>query len=233
MPGTRHRGPHPLDAELFSSEKHQVLREATSDLSWLLGRQYPIVAALKIVGDKFMLQERQRLALRRCACSPRARDDRQEKRISSAQLRDRPLVIDGFNCIITLESALGGGAIFRGQDGAMRDLASVHGSYRRVSETQMAITQLHAVIEKAMPTSVTWYLDRPVSNSGRLAGMIRELTHNEVQLVFNPDRSVLEDVSWVVASSDAWVIDNCSTWYDLTSHGVEALPNSWCIDLSE
>ena len=108
----------------------------------------------------------------------------------------------------------------------------VHGSYRRVSETQMAITQLHEVIEKAMPSSVTWYLDSPVSNSGRLAGMIRELTNNEVRLVCNPDRAVLEDDSWVVASSDAWVIDHCSAWYDLTSQAVEALPNSWCIDLN-
>ena len=54
-------------------------------------------------------------------------------------LRGRPLRIDGFNLILTLESALGGGIVLGGRDGCYRDLASVHGTYRRVEETRPAL----------------------------------------------------------------------------------------------
>src|SRR6266404_1471952 len=47
-----------------------------------------------------------------------------------------PLLIDGFNLILTLESALGGGVMLVGRDGCYRDMASVHGTYRRVEETR-------------------------------------------------------------------------------------------------
>jgi len=230
---SRHRGPHPLDQKLFCPQTHEALRSATRDLSWLLGRAYPVVAALKIVGDKHGLESRQRLAVRRSACSDDESESRLGKRIPLNEVRDRPLVIDGFNCIITLESAFSGGALFRGRDGAFRDLASVHGSYRRVDETRRALASLHDVIGKATPSSVTWYLDRPVSNSGRLAGMIREVApDHDVELVFNPDRTLVQDTSWVVASSDAWVLDQCTTWFDLTGAALEAVSEPWCIDLA-
>ena len=66
MPDTRrHRGPHPQDAELFASETHPTLREAVNHLSWLLTRGYAERSSLKLVGDRFGLQERQRRAVMR------------------------------------------------------------------------------------------------------------------------------------------------------------------------
>ena len=82
--------------------------------------------------------------------------------------------MDGFNCLITMESALSSGVLILGRDGATRDLASVHGTYRRVTETPKAIALLAECLVRAKPASVRWLLDRPVSNSGKTAQAIRK-----------------------------------------------------------
>ena len=84
------------------------------------------------------------------------------------------LAIDGFNCVIAVEAALSGGVLLRCRDRATRDLASVHGSYRRVDVTAAALERLVAQIAMHRPKHVVWWLDRPVSNSGRLGAMIEQ-----------------------------------------------------------
>ncbi len=64
MPNPRkHHGPHPEDSQLFASARCPRLREATSDLSWLLNRDYASTSALKIVSDRYSLVARQRADL--------------------------------------------------------------------------------------------------------------------------------------------------------------------------
>jgi hypothetical protein len=56
LPDQRHhRGPHPEDRELFSSDAVPSLHSAASDLSWLLTRGYASPGALKLVGDRYTL----------------------------------------------------------------------------------------------------------------------------------------------------------------------------------
>lgn len=77
MPETRkHRGPHPNDPKLFAAAHVPRLCQAVADLSWLLGRGYAINSALKLTGDRYNLTDRQRLAVRRSACSDEAVDRR-------------------------------------------------------------------------------------------------------------------------------------------------------------
>ena len=47
-------------------------------------------------------------------------------------------------------------------------MASMHGSYRNVDETEPALTLIGEVLNAFRPSECCWYLDRPVSNSGRL-----------------------------------------------------------------
>src|SRR4051794_12700876 len=58
----KHRGPGPQDPEWFSSEARPDLAQATADLSWLLSRGYAEPSSLKLVGDRYRLVERQRVA---------------------------------------------------------------------------------------------------------------------------------------------------------------------------
>ena len=98
-----------------------------------------------------------------------------ESELRSDKLANRDLHIDGFNVLITLESALSGGFIFVGRDGCYRDLSSVHGSYKRVAETGDAILLVGKALDTLGVRSVHWLLDRPVSNSGRLRELLSDL----------------------------------------------------------
>ncbi len=134
------RGPHPADLELFDACQVPVLQAATAHLSWLFSHGYAVPSSLKLVGDRFKLVSRQRTAVVRAACSDQSRAARRSRVISSEQLSGVDLEIDALNLLITVEAALAGGVVLVGRDGAYRDMASVHGSYRQVRQTCAAIT---------------------------------------------------------------------------------------------
>ena len=139
-PDTRHhRGAHPADPELFGLDQLSKLRLAVSELSWLLSRGYNLTSSLKLVGDRHGLRERQRLAVRRSSCSDQDRQRRKDHCISVEQIGNESVIVDGFNLMITVEAALSRGPLLIGVDGCIRDLSSVHGSYRSVEETDRAI----------------------------------------------------------------------------------------------
>ncbi|HTU63532.1 MAG TPA: DUF434 domain-containing protein, partial [Polyangiales bacterium] len=149
-----------------------ALRAATSDLSWLLERSYAFPSALKVVGDRYQLTARQRSAVQRAACPDSRVSARKARQLPASALRGEALRVDGFNVLTTLEVALSGGVLLIGRDGAMRDIAGVHGSYRRVEETEGALDLLaHLTVEWGVACCEI-YLDQPVSNSGRLRAFI-------------------------------------------------------------
>lgn len=232
------RGPHADDLELFGDASLPALRAAVFELSWLLERGYAESSALQLVGDRHRLRQRQRLAVRRCACGDAVRNARRARRVPVSELAGRPVAVDGFNCIITVESAMAGGVLLRGRDEAVRDLASVHGSYRRVATTEAALASLADALARVGASDVRWYLDRPVSNSGRLRDMILEARPDkvvrwEVELPFDPDRCLVQSDA-VVATSDANVLDGVRAWVDLVGSAIAAdVPDAWLLDLSD
>src|SRR5690606_16499227 len=112
----------------FADAQHQCLALAVTELSWLLGRGYAEVASLALVGDRHALDRRQRLAVRRAACPDAVRVARRARRVHA--LAGRDLWVDGFNVLITVEAALSGGILLRCRDGCLRNMASLHGTYR-------------------------------------------------------------------------------------------------------
>src|SRR5687767_2214386 len=144
MPDKRtHRGAHPEDAEGFAPPWHAALRAAVADLSWLLSRAYATPSAVKIVGDRYQLSARQRTAVTRCACANEQLAGRLRREVRLEQVRGGDvLIVDGYNVLTTIEVALGGGWLLAARDMTYRDMASIHGSYRKVEETRPAIELL-------------------------------------------------------------------------------------------
>jgi hypothetical protein len=238
MPDSRsHRGPHPEDAKLFAPALLPPLRAATAELSWLLTRGYKQASSLKLVGDRHALTERQRAAISRCACGDGAANERRARALAPERVRGEALWIDGFNVLTTLEVALSGGVVLLGRDGALRDIAGVHGSYRRVSETARALELCASQLERLGVSTTRWLFDQPVSNSGRLAALMREHARAnalawEVELVPNPD-PLLAASDAVVASADGAVLDAAARSFNLARFIVErAIPDAWLVDLS-
>jgi len=237
MPDKRtHRGPHPDDEKLFSQSQIPDLRAALADFSLLLTKGYAEKSALKLVGDRFSLTERQRLAIMRSACSDQQLASRRERRVSIENLADQPIAIDGYNILITIEAALSGGVIFKGRDGCLRDLASIHGTYRKVTETIPAVQLIGGFLKEIGVTKVLWLLDSPVSNSGRLKTLIGELAQKnawdwDIQLLFSPDAELIKTDS-VVVSSDSVVLDGCKRWINLAAEIItQKLTSATVLDL--
>jgi hypothetical protein len=223
---------------LFAPERHEALRRATRDLSWLLSREYATASALKIVGDRYALDARQRTAVMRCACADAARQGRMSRMIPPSALRGQTLLIDGYNVLTTIEVALGGGIVLAARDGTYRDMASMHGSYRKVEETLPALELIGQTLTDCGVERATWFLDQPVSNSGRLKTVMAEVaeTHGwnwDIELVPNPD-AVLSAARRVVATADSVILDACRQWVNLARHVIDShfSPALATVDLS-
>lgn len=222
----------PGDREWFGVEARPALAAAVADLSWLLSRGYAEPSALKLVGDRHRLVERQRVAVLRCAGADDAVADRRARRVEPEALRGRPIRIDGFNLILTLESALGGAVVLGGRDGCYRDLASVHGTYRRVEETRPALEAAARALGRWGIGPCAWLLDAPVSNSGRLAAMIREAAPGwTAEVVPDPD-PLLRLPGPAVATADSGILGQCGDWLNLARLIVDAeIPGAFVVDL--
>lgn len=234
----RHRGPHPEDERLFAPEHLPRLQAATRDLSWLLTRGYAPASALKLVGDRHALDARQRVAVARCACSDEAAERRRRCQTAPAVLAGAELWLDGYNVLTTLEAGLSGGVILSGRDGCYRDMASMHGSYRKVAETRPAIQLLGELLAEWQIAAAHWLLDQPVSNSGRLKTVLRETSLQQrwnwqVELVSNPD-AVLARVDQTVATSDSQILDQARRWLNLARLALDTrVQSAWIVDLSQ
>jgi hypothetical protein len=220
----KHRGPHPEDVRLFAPDVWPALGQASADLCWLLSRGYASTSALKLVGDRYDLVARQRTAVARCACSDAQADGRRDRQVGPQPLGGQPLWIDGYNVLTTIEAALAGGIILPARDGTYRDMASMHGSFRKVVETFPALQLLGQVIASLEVAYCRWCLDRPVSNSGRLKGLIEELAAEhgwpwQVELLQNPD-TVLAETDQIVATADSAILDRCGRWFNLARETV-------------
>jgi hypothetical protein len=233
-----HRGPAARDAKLFGARQLPTLRAAMHDLCWLLDHGYASRSATELVGNRHQLTSRQRMAVSRCACSHEAAQHRRDLQIAPADACGRELWLDGYNVLTVLESALASGLVLLGRDGCCRDIAGIHRRYRKVNETIPALRMIGEMVAHWGVTCCRWWLDQPVSNSGRLKALIGETATSAgwnmpVELVFNPDR-VLWESEHVIATSDGVVLDRCRQWVNLTRHIIaERIPQARLVDLSQ
>jgi hypothetical protein len=145
-------------------------------------------------------------------------------------------LIDGYNLLITVEAALAGGVVLRARDGAWRDMASVHGTFHKVRETLPAIELIGRFLAGHGAAQCTWYLDCPVSNSGRLKRTLLDAAAAQgwpwaVELVPDPD-ALLSIATELVATADSVILDRCAGWLNLAAEVVAAcVPGAWLVDL--
>src|SRR4029077_20476384 len=97
-----------------------------------------------------------------------------------------------FNVLTTIEAALGGAVVLACRDETFRDIAGLHGTYRRVDETLPALDLLGEAISGLSVSQCRWLFDRPVSNSGRTRRLFLDYAEQHaqnwsVELVDDPD----------------------------------------------
>lgn len=229
------RGSAENDEKEFRGESLQILHQAAKDLSYLLNHNYKIKGASVFVGNHYLLSERQRLAVVRAIVSGQKLEDRKSRERKEI-VEGSTVNIDGFNTIITLEVAFSHSVLLRCMDGTIRDLAGLRGTYRIIDKTQLAIRCIGEQLEKRKAGKAIFYLDAPVSNSGRLKEQIYEQLSGfsfdvQVEVINNVD-SLLETKENVV-TSDGIILDKCISWINL-SHKIleERKDEYWIIDIT-
>lgn len=169
----------------------------------------------------------------RMACSDGELENRRRHAVSDDAALSS-VVIDGFNVLITVESAFGGAVVLEARDGCYRDLAGLRGTYRTVAETVLAIEATGRVLAARGNPHATWLFDRPVSNSGRLATLVRETAFVngwpwEAVVQDNVDETMASTEA-VVASADSAVLDRVERWMNLASDIVRSeVPHAWVV----
>jgi hypothetical protein len=219
----RNRGKNTGDDILFGSEKQMdKLKLAVQDMYYLLSKNYAEKASSELVGNHYRLKTRQIQVIRGASASENQIQNRKSKQLAISDVRDKTVYLDGFNILILLESLLSEAYIFEGVDGCFRDLSGVHGTYKRVNQTQKSIELVATFYQKSKAEKLVWIFDKPVSNSGRIKQIILDFaTENslnwEVELEFNPDKYLVENKR-IIVSSDAWILDHCKNWFNLVGY---------------
>jgi hypothetical protein len=205
------------DIALF--EDREKFKLAVQDMYYLLSRDYPAKAALALVGNRYEMVKKQQTALLGMVCSEKELKNRQQKELPAEQLKGQTLYIDGFNILILLETLLSGGVVFKGMDGCFRDISSVHGTYRQVEQTEAVLLLVGHTLQELGLKKVVWIFDSPVSNSGKLKTYCYELAEKhsfpwEMILHQHPDQYLIEEKVWA-CSADAFVLNECTAWFNL------------------
>jgi hypothetical protein len=233
---TTRRGFDPNDCILFSKVSVPRLGIVQEEVQWLLDRGYKIGAVMEFIGSHYQLSSRQRTALQRATSSKLQCDKRKSSLLPLEAAKNGCLYIDGFNLIITLEVALSGSIVILGNDGVLRDLAGLRGTYSLIDQTDKALRLIGKSFRELSVPKANFFLDAPVSNSGRLRNRILECADEwdipvNVELVPNAD-VVLSKMERVV-TGDSIILDHCTSWFNLSRKIVDDyIKDAWIVNFN-
>jgi len=195
------------------------LQKAAVDFRYLLNRGYPRKAALEIVGNRYGLTFDERHLLHRGIFSDKDSESRRKKIISIKEVRNKDLAIDGHNVLITVEARLSGRPLILSDDGFIRDISGLSGSFKKTEVTDKAMRLIVTFLKKWRPRNVLFLFDAPISKSGILAQELRALLKREgfpgdAMAVKVPEK-ILIGYPGVIATSDTAIIDRSKRALDL------------------
>ncbi len=220
----------PSDREL------SVLRQAAKDIRFLLARGYARNSAITFVGNHYQLNRLHRNLLFRAVFPRDTCLRRRRKRLRVGNLFEKEVLVDGYNCFITLESALRGLPVIRCDDGFVRDISGVFRSFSPSDKTVQAWRLMERVFQNYRPRRLVFFLDAPYSNSGRFCARIRSWLCRSgfdggCVLIKGPEKEIAHDRE-VVVTGDSVIIDGSRQVFDLTGHVVSRMLRIRPISLS-
>ncbi|MCK5659886.1 MAG: DUF434 domain-containing protein [Methanosarcinales archaeon] len=144
-----------------STETEHLMKPA-DDIRYLLSQGYPRKSATTFVGNHYRLDEHKRHILTRVVHGHNHNDKMKETAAGTH------IVVDGYNVLITVETALSGGEVYLCDDGLVRDAMGVFSRYKTGEMTLPAIHAIMDVLKNEKPAKVTVILDAQMKYSGKL-----------------------------------------------------------------
>jgi len=197
----------------------ESLQKAAKDFRYLLNRGYPRKASLELVGNRYELTFDERHLLHRGVFSEADSEARRKKVISIKEVQDKDLAVDGHNVLITIEAGLSGRPLILADDGFIRDISGLSGSFKKTEGTEKALQWIVTFLKKWRPRHTLFLFDAPISKSGILAQELRNLLKKENlpgdALAMKVPEKTLIGFPGVVATSDTAIIDRSKKVIDL------------------
>ena len=195
------------------------LQRAAQDFRYLLNRGYPRKASLELVGNRYGLIFDERHLLHRGVFSDADSVTRQKKIISPEAIRNKDLAIDGHNVLITIEAGLSSRPLVLADDGFIRDISGLSGSFKKTEMTEKAFRLIVTFLKRWRPRHTLFLFDAPISKSGVLAQEVRVLLKKEGlpgdSIAMKVPEKTLIGFQGVVATSDTAIIDRSKRVIDL------------------
>lgn len=197
--------------------KEKLLKPAR-DIRSILRWSYPKFATIRFVAEHYQLSAEERYILTRVIMPPDKVVSRIRRKTVCYGIRDRDLLIDGYNVLLTVDSILKNGTIWLCDDGYIRDTRYYFSKKKQAEDIEEALDSILEFLHEASPKSVTFLLDSQISRSGELASFIRgKLEECGIQGEARTSKTVDLDLknegggsekNLVIATSDGIVIDS-------------------------
>lgn len=216
------------------------VEQAGYDLRYLLNRGYQrksLRGLLKLVGDRYGLDAHQRNILARTVYPDGEALKRRVKLVGPEDIVGCALGVDGYNVLVTIESAFRQELLLLGDDGLVRDVAGQSSSYRPGPYTMPALNVVLQVLRAHPPQETVMLFDARMSRSGELSRIATNLLQTAglnggATTSPYPDKELLQ--YQVVASSDSGLVDASARTFDLAGYvatqtlGLEPIRLSGC-----
>ncbi len=206
----------------LSENELTILKAAASELRFLLKRGYGRDTAVTFVGNHHQLDRRKRHLLYRAVYPRQTASRRRNKKVRPIDLEGQTLVVDGYNCFITLESALKGQSVVLCDDGFIRDISGVFRRFKPTDITNKAWILMERLFIRHRPGFIKMYLDEPYSNSKQFCSKIRmwlkDARLEGTCLLSKSPEKTLGHEPGIKVSADSVVIEGSDRVFDLAGH---------------
>ncbi|MDD3042141.1 MAG: DUF434 domain-containing protein [Methanosarcinaceae archaeon] len=159
--------------EISASSLREKLLKPAADIRSILRWGYPKFATIRFVADHAGLDARERQILTRVVLPPDKTVSRAKKKLDCERIGGKPLLIDGYNVLLSVDSLLKGESMWLCDDSFIRDTRFYFGKAKHAGGMEEALEELLSFLNETGPKSVTFLLDSQISRSGELAGIIR------------------------------------------------------------
>ncbi|KAF5420063.1 MAG: hypothetical protein C5S44_09440 [Candidatus Methanocomedens sp.] len=185
--------------------------KAVTDIKYLLDRGYPRKGAITFVCNHYRLDIKWRYVFTRVVFGRDTIQNRREKTVKCEDLDGEVVLVDGYNVLIGVESALKGEPVYLCDDGFLRDIRGVFRNYRCSGLTERAMNEILVVLTDFAPFRVEFLFDSQISKSGEMARWV-ETKLKDVGLsgIARTSRHVDHDLkqsNGIIATADGSIID--------------------------
>ncbi|RXA16923.1 DUF434 domain-containing protein [Methanosarcina sp. MSH10X1] len=158
-----------LKEELLKERLLRPARDIRSILRW----GYPKFSTIRFVADYFQLSPEERHILTRVIMPPDRVISRVNKKIACTAIKDRKLLLDGYNVLLSVDNLIKEGPMWFCDDGYIRDTRYYFSRAKQAEDIGEALAAVLEFLSENGPESVIFLFDAQISRSGELAGLTR------------------------------------------------------------